>query len=67
MAVHTTATTVTDATPIPFGKYKGKAMANVPAIYLLWLYDNGCSHEGVKRYIINNLDGLRKEAANVKR
>lgn len=51
---------------MPFGKYKGTAMANVPAKYLLWLYNEGCSHERVRKYIINNLDGLRKEAGQVK-
>ena len=53
---------ITDNTPMPFGKHQGKAMINVPAQYLLWLYNEGCSHPGVKKYIIDNLDGLRKEA-----
>ena len=53
---------ITDNTPMPFGKHKGKAMVNIPAQYLLWLYNEGCSHTGVKKYIIDNLDGLRKEA-----
>ena len=26
-----------DNTPMPFGKYKGEVMCNVPASYLLWL------------------------------
>lgn len=56
----------TDETIMPFGKYKGKAMANVPAIYLIWLYDEGCSHEGVRRYIEDNMEVLRKEATNAK-
>jgi uncharacterized protein (DUF3820 family) len=54
----------TDSTPIPFGKYKGKAMINVPAQYLLWLYNKGCYHEGVKKYIQDNLDSLNKEIGN---
>jgi len=53
---------ITDNTPMPFGKHKGKAMANIPAQYLLWLYNEGCSHLGVKKYIISNLEGLKKEA-----
>ena len=37
-------------------------MANVPASYLLWLYDNNkCGDGDVKRYIINNMDVLKKE------
>jgi uncharacterized protein (DUF3820 family) len=51
----------TDNTPMPFGMHRGKAMANVPAHYLLWLFDKGCDHEGVKQYIIANLDLLKKE------
>ena len=30
--------TLTDTSPMPFGKYSGQAMANIPADYLLWLY-----------------------------
>lgn len=52
---------------MPFGKYMGKPMIDVPAKYLLWLFDNGCSHDGVRKYITDNLDVLRKEAGLVKR
>lgn len=52
---------------MPFGKYVGKPMINVPAKYLLWLFDNGCSHDGVRKYITANLDVLRKEAGLLKR
>jgi uncharacterized protein (DUF3820 family) len=65
-----TSTTVeiTDNTPMPFGQHRGKAMINIPAKYLLAIYEKDmCYHEGVKRYIINNMDGLRKEAGLVKR
>lgn len=57
----------TDNTPMPFGKHKGKAMVNVPAIYLLWLLDKGVDHAGVKHYILDNEEYLRKEAASIKR
>ncbi|MFX1704567.1 DUF3820 family protein [Chitinophaga sp. CC14] len=60
--------TVTDSTMMPFGKYKNKkTLANVPAVYLLWLYENGCDHRGVMQYIQRNLDVLRKEASAAKR
>lgn len=55
----------TDSTPMPFGKYIGKAMINVPAAYLLWLYNEGCSHAGVRKYIIDNLDILQKEVSRI--
>jgi uncharacterized protein (DUF3820 family) len=32
-------TTYTDKSLMPFGKHKGTALANVPASYLLWIYD----------------------------
>lgn len=42
-------------------------MANVPAPYLLWLFNNGCDHAGVKRYIIENLELLQKENSKIPR
>lgn len=58
---NTTTAPLTDRDLMPFGKYRGKALANVPAAYLLWLYNEGCNHEGVRKYIINNLDVLQRE------
>lgn len=56
---------------MPFGKFMGTPMINVPAKYLLALYDLGCDKgrnaAEVKKYITNNLAGLRKEAGLVKR
>lgn len=52
---------LTDDSLMPFGKFKGEEMINVPASYLIWLYDNDkCSGE-VKEYIEDNLDVLRVE------
>jgi len=50
---------------MPFGKHKGKAMANIPAPYLLWLYNSICDHEGVRKYIAANLEILKKEASRI--
>lgn len=55
-------TELNDRSQMPFGKYQGKAMANVPAQYLIWLYNQGCNHPGVKKYILDNLEILKKEA-----
>lgn len=52
---------LTDQDEMPFGKYKGEKMEKVPASYLLWLRDQGCSHAGVKAYIEDNLAALSKE------
>ena len=60
--------TLTDESPMPFGKHKGTEMANVPADYLLWLWKKqgtskpfGEEAAAVQRYIIDNLDVLKKE------
>ena len=50
-----------DTDLMPFGKYKGDKMINVPASYLLWLYDNNKCYGTIKEYIVDNLDVLRKE------
>lgn len=51
-----------DKSPMPFGKYQGTAMANVSAKYLLWLHDQGCQHQKVMQYILQNFQLLQKEA-----
>lgn len=53
---------LSDSSLMPWGMHKGKKMANVPAKYLLYLYNNGCSDPRVKAYIIENLDVLQAEA-----
>ncbi len=55
---------LTDASLMPWGKYQGEKMENVPAEYLIWLYDNNkCSGE-VKQYIVANLENLKIEIKN---
>ena len=50
-----------DNSTMPFGKYKGLKMANVPAWYLLSLYDNNRCYGGLKEYINDNYDLLVDE------
>ena len=53
---------LTDNSSMPYGKYKGEKMANVPASYLLWCYTNGkCSYD-VSKYVQENYDTLNEEA-----
>jgi uncharacterized protein (DUF3820 family) len=52
---------LTDESPMPFGKYKGTKLANVPASYLIWLYYNGLNPGSLKDYITDNLDVLKDE------
>jgi uncharacterized protein (DUF3820 family) len=56
-----------DSTVITFGMHKGKKLANVPAQYLLYLYDKGCDHVQLMQYIQDNLDALNKEAGKGRR
>lgn len=54
-------TILNDASRMPWGKYQGEMMADVPASYLIWLYEEKkCSGE-VLQYIKDNLDMLRLE------
>ena len=61
----------TDESVMPFGKHKGKKMANVPAQYLLWIWEN--TNRGINNafyrinrnvfdYIEQNLKDLKIEA-----
>lgn len=50
----------TDESIMPFGKFKGDKLEDVPAWHLLWLLDNDRAGR-LKDYIIENEDVLRKE------
>lgn len=49
-----------DQSLMPFGKYKGRKMEDVPASYLLWLRDQGTVGE-VRQYIEENMTALQQE------
>lgn len=57
---------LTDESPMPFGKYQDRKMANVPADYLIWLYENNKCNNDVREYIEDNLEVLRFEIKNSK-
>lgn len=58
-----------DDDEMPFGKHKGKRMADVPSDYLLWLWDNGMYRDNtlsqrtdpVREYIVANFHALETE------
>jgi len=53
---------LTDKSLMPYGIHKDDSMENVPADYLIYLYENNkCSPE-VHQYITDNLDFLKLEA-----
>lgn len=54
--------TLTDQSPMPFGKHRGAKMEDVPASYLCWLYGQPRhGHCDVREYIRENLVALAKE------
>lgn len=50
---------LTDESLMPFGKYKGEKLANVPAGYLIWLYDNKKLFGDLKKYCEENIEVLK--------
>lgn len=53
---------MTDESILTFGMHKGKRLIDVPASYLIWLYEeNKCGSE-LRAYIEDNMQALRKEA-----
>ena len=53
-----------DNSLMPYGKYIGTKMANVPASYLMWLWDNNKACAEVREYIKENMDVLKMELKN---
>jgi len=51
MKIHNVTNELGHDDPMPFGKYQGEAMADVPENHLRWLYDDGLDEGPVLRYI----------------
>lgn len=59
---------VTDTSIMPFGQHIGKRMIDIPAQYLLYIYDKGwVHHAGVRKYIITNELVLKSQSKNLRR
>jgi len=57
---------LTDLDLMPFGKYKNETMADVPASYLLWLWEQGKnSNLKLDNYIFNSLSILKDECSDM--
>ena len=52
---------ITNNSTIPFGKYAGEKMANVPPEYLLWIFENNKCTPDVAKYIADNLEVIKSE------
>jgi uncharacterized protein (DUF3820 family) len=55
---------MTDNSIMPWGKYAGEKLCNIPASYLIWLYENNKCYGEIKKYIEDNLDDLKNEQNN---
>ena len=60
------ATTYTDISLMPFGKHKGIRLIDVPANYLLFLWDSASFDKGsaLGIYIKDNLDVIKSQSKN---
>ena len=59
---------LTDKDMMPWGKYQGELMEDVPAEYLLFLYDGkGIFDPKVNRYVLENINILRMQVENNKK
>lgn len=54
---------MTDESIMPWGKYAGKKMEDVPDDYLLWLYEVRKVCGPVGEYIKDNLDAIKKNTS----
>ena len=52
---------MTDTDKITFGIHKGKAMANIPASYLMFLWESKKATPEVLEYIKENLEVIKRE------
>jgi uncharacterized protein (DUF3820 family) len=60
--------TYTDSTPMPYGKYKGTPLIDVPAEHLIWLHtETKMRDEDLKFYIEDNMNVLLKETEQPRR
>lgn len=48
-----------DNSIMPYGKHRGEKLANVPAAYLIWMYDNKKLSPELKKYCEENIEVLK--------
>lgn len=52
---------LTDSDLMPTGKHKGEKMEDIPAKYLLYIYENDMCNARVRKYIEDNLDVIKQQ------
>lgn len=50
-----------DETLMPWGKFEGWKMANIPSSYLKWCHDNNYGDAAFKGYLESNMDIILKD------
>lgn len=58
---------------ITFGKYRGTRMGDVPASYLLWLWNNGMwkqdtlsqRNDPIRKYIVEHFNSLERDCPDI--
>jgi uncharacterized protein (DUF3820 family) len=50
-----------DNSIMPFGKYQGKKLVNVPSAYLKWLWEKKLCVGPLKEYIKDNLEVIEQQ------
>jgi uncharacterized protein (DUF3820 family) len=58
---------LSDISKMPFGKFRGQKLEDVPASYLIWLYDNNKCNGELKEYIKGIYRLLEMEVENEKK
>ncbi len=56
---------LTDVSIMNFGKYKGKRLIDIPAVYFLWMNKEGIGSPAMKKYILENLSAFNLEASKI--
>jgi uncharacterized protein (DUF3820 family) len=55
---------VTGAMKMMFGRYKGQKVSDIPAEYLIQLYESGKTYGDLYEYLEARIDSLREEVSN---
>ncbi len=55
---------LTDTDKMPFGIHKNMPLGNVPAKYMIYIYNKFTLSKQLKKYIADNMDQIKAEANN---
>ena len=58
---------IDDNSLMPWGKYAGYKMADIPPDYLIWLFENHKVKGHIYMYIQENMDTLKQEVKQLKK